>query len=280
MTDHAKYAELVAGQALDALEPADERVLLDHLPLCSGCRQLSAEMRAVAAQLAYDVDDVEPPASLLAALRAAVGESGERAPDTSPAVLAPTAVTPASAPPSARAQQPSEVVDLAVARERRARRWQTRLLLGVASAAAGIALVVGGAVVVQHNGTHGAPSAEAVAEQQVLSHLDHPGAYTVTLASGGAPTGAAVVDGRDVYLVEHNLARNDSKSSIYVLWASADSGAMVPVSGFDVHGDVDIVHAQLPASVTRPQNFGVTHEAGRSIPELPGSPVLGVRSGA
>jgi anti-sigma-K factor RskA len=47
---------LVAGYALDALDPEDERTFEDHLAGCERCRDELAAFRDSAAALAYDVD--------------------------------------------------------------------------------------------------------------------------------------------------------------------------------------------------------------------------------
>ncbi|HEV7208214.1 MAG TPA: anti-sigma factor [Mycobacteriales bacterium] len=265
--DHERYSELVVGHALDALEPADEQLLAEHLPTCVPCRQLLADMSHVGLALAYGVEDAEPPASLLEGIRAGVA-ANPRATLVSEELLMPVP----SAAPAAVSQLDTE--------RRRRRPWISgRVAVMAAAAASVIALGVVGTFAVQATSGRDAANTALVQERQVLSHLDHAGAYTVTLASGGAATGAAVVDGNDLWLVTHDLARNDTKSSIYVLWAANHAGTMVAVSGFDVTaGNVTVVHAKLPAGIGRPSVFGVTHEMGRTLPDVPGNAVLGVRS--
>jgi len=266
--DHERYSELVVGQALDALEPADEQLLAQHLPGCVPCSQLLAEMSHVGSALAYGVEDAQPPASLLASIQAGIA-ANPRTVANDHELLA----------PRSGEDNTGVVTQLDTVRRQRRPRLSGRAGVVAAAAASVIALGVVGTFAVQETSGRQAATSALAAERQVLAHLDHAGAYTVTLASGGAATGAAVVDGKDLWLVTHDLARNDAKSSIYVLWAANNAGTMVAVSGFDVTaGNVTVVHATLPAGIERPAVFGVTHEMGRRLPSVPGNAVLGVRS--
>lgn len=59
---HQPWDELVAGYAIDALEPEDEAMLLGHLPGCARCRSELDDFALVASQLgSLADDDVEPP---------------------------------------------------------------------------------------------------------------------------------------------------------------------------------------------------------------------------
>ena len=61
---HERWDELAAGHALDALEPAEEAELMDHLEECETCRAALLDHEFVAAQLASLADDdaaVAPP---------------------------------------------------------------------------------------------------------------------------------------------------------------------------------------------------------------------------
>lgn len=265
MSDHEAYAELVVGHALDALEPTDEQVLLEHLPGCAECRTLLAELRQVAATMAYGVDEVEPPAELFERVREALAAP----------VPASFAAAPSEARRRARQRSGSGLDELTGPRSRHARRLGLVSRLGAGVVVAAL-LVVGG-YAVHVRSSQASTAKTAAAERAVLTHLQDPGAYSVALASGGAATGAAVVDGRHVYLMVANLGRNDVRSSIYVLWAEAPAGKLLPVTGFDVTNDAFmVVSATLPAGLSEPLSFGVTHEAGRSLPASPGTSVLGV----
>jgi anti-sigma-K factor RskA len=64
----------VAGYALDALEPEEERAFEEHLACCDRCREELAGFSALATSLAFAAPDSEPPPQLrgrvLAAARA------------------------------------------------------------------------------------------------------------------------------------------------------------------------------------------------------------------
>jgi anti-sigma-K factor RskA len=56
--------ELIAGQALHALSPADEERVAVHVAECEQCRRRLREAEAVAASLAYAAPAVDPPPQL------------------------------------------------------------------------------------------------------------------------------------------------------------------------------------------------------------------------
>jgi hypothetical protein len=251
-----RFAELVAGRVLDALEPGDEAVVEAHLPACSDCRALYVQLSATAAGLAHGVDDVDPPAALWSRIRAELPEHAHSAPLATPISLA----------ARRRRSLPGAV--------RISPRVGVRFAAGIAAAA----VVLSGGYALHLRSSRDHAETALSQSQAVLGNLQDAGAYSVPLASrGGAATGTAVVDGNQVDLITRNLGRNDTSSSIYVLWAaSPQSPTMVAVAGFDVSTDGDtVVHATLPAGLTDPTIFGVTHEKGRSLPATPGgNPVL------
>ena len=249
-----RFAELVAGRALDALEPGDDAILDAHLADCSDCRGLLDELRTTATNLAHGVDDHEPPPELLDKIRAALPSDAHRAPI-------------------------AEVVSL----PRRSRRplSPSALLPRVAAGVAAAAVLTAGGYALHTRSDQRRAQGSLSQSQQVLEHLQDAGAYAVSLKSQGAATGTAVVDGRRIDLITTNLGRNDAADSQYVLWVgSGTDPVMVAVVGFDVTRDGQIVvPATLPAGVSAPTVFDVTHERGRALPAAPGgSPVLGVQS--
>jgi hypothetical protein len=268
MTDHDIYPELVVGRVLDALEPGDEALLTTHLQTCDACSDLLAEMRHTAAALAYDVEQVEPPAELLDRIRAALPDPVPVEPDSTPAVLVPS---------SRHTFGTRTLTRRRSGRARVAVRATTRIAAGVAAAAV---LFSGGYA--WHAHEHSTDVSKTLASDQlVLDHLKTGSSYSVGLVSGGAATGTAVVDGRSVDLIADGLGRNNASNSIYVLWAARPGTTkMTAVTGFDVTSNgLSVVHATLPAGLVGPTTFGVTHEAGRTLPKTPGQAVLGVRSG-
>ena len=70
MTDrHAEAQELLAGYALQSLSGEDaaeaDRLLAEHVPGCSECRQMLDAFQAVAGELALDAETIPPPDPLL-----------------------------------------------------------------------------------------------------------------------------------------------------------------------------------------------------------------------
>lgn len=64
MTPHDAYQELVAADALDALDPRDRAGLDAHLATCAECRALLEDLRRVAVGLGASVEPVAPPPAL------------------------------------------------------------------------------------------------------------------------------------------------------------------------------------------------------------------------
>ena len=64
--DHQEYKEMLALEALGALEEQDARALRTHLATCAECQAELAELRDAAATLAYTVAPVQPPDELRA----------------------------------------------------------------------------------------------------------------------------------------------------------------------------------------------------------------------
>lgn len=266
MTDHDMYAELVVGRVLDALEPGDDALLTAHLGGCHTCSDLLADMRHTAASLAYDAEQIEPPPELLDRIRAALPPPSVTQLDTTPVVPARSRHTFGTRTLSRRPGGRTRVVARATA----------RIAAGLVAAAV---LFTGGYAV--HAQEHQDGAKTLASDQLVIDHLKSGSSYSVGLVSGGAATGTAVVDGRSIDLIANGLGRNDSRNSIYVLWAARPgTTTMTAVTGFDVASDgLSVVHATLPAGLVGPTTFGVTHEAGRTLPKTPGQAVLGVRSG-
>ena len=61
---HEDYKEMLALQALDALEETDAPELEDHLATCVECRAELSELREASSLLAFAATELEPPAAL------------------------------------------------------------------------------------------------------------------------------------------------------------------------------------------------------------------------
>jgi anti-sigma factor RsiW len=75
---HERWDELAAGYALDALEPAEEAELMDHLPDCEVCRAALRDHEYVAAQLGALAEDADEAPPWSAIRTGVVGELAER----------------------------------------------------------------------------------------------------------------------------------------------------------------------------------------------------------
>ena len=63
--DHGMFAQLAAGAALDDLDVAEREELDRHLPSCTSCRGLLADLQDFVGDLAVTAPPRQPPASLL-----------------------------------------------------------------------------------------------------------------------------------------------------------------------------------------------------------------------
>ncbi len=73
---HEDYKEMMAGQALSALDAADSRALAAHLESCAECRTEMSEWEKTAALLAFDSPSLEPSAGVREQVLAAVRAEG------------------------------------------------------------------------------------------------------------------------------------------------------------------------------------------------------------
>ena len=246
-TAHAPYDELVAGYALGALEPEDEQLLVLHLPECERCSdELAAHQDALFA-LVDRLDEEEPPASLLAGIRAGIGIDDQ--------ALA------------------GNVRRLPTPAERAARRWRPSGR-SVVSAAAAVALVA--SLGVWSSGLRTDRDATTDRFQALVSTLRLDDARTVQLRAEDGSVAAFAVLGergskRVVAVVADGLPANDATAGTYVLWAAMRFGDVRPVGTFDVTGKGPGVVAEmvLEQSVTDVAGFAVTEEPGRTAPALP-----------
>ena len=260
--EHARFEELAAGHALNALEPGDEEAFLAHLPSCAACERALAEHIETAAHLAYAADPVDLPDALLGRIRAEVAASGRAMPPALPPAMPP-------AVPAQPAAQDVPAISLDEARARR-RSGLSRTLLGAAAAVAVLSLLTWNLSLLHDRSTTEQRADQLAAAVSVLEQ----GTRLVPLADDSGRTVAmAVMEGeRKMSLVVDGLPANDSGDSTYVLWQTAATGARA-VAAFDVGGNgVDVVR-DLSVVTNFPgwNAFAVTKEPGRTAPKVPGS---------
>lgn len=243
---HARYEELVVGLALSALEPEDEQLLQAHLAACAACERDLARHRETLGHLAYAVEAETPPPTLWEGIRGAViAESGAGAFATSSG---------------------SRVVELDDARRRRGLSPRRRAATWASVAAALVLVGSLGAGVVRVQHEHSASDRLAAAVRAVETS---PG-RTVPMADGdGTVRAVAVVQADHLSLIVDGLARNDTRSSVYVLWGQSGADPATALATFDVSdSDLQVLRdLALPTVGTPvPQLFVITREPGRTAP--------------
>ncbi len=245
-TGHASYEELAVGYALSALEPDDEQQYVDHLRGCAGCARALAEHTETLAHLAYAAEAETPPPSLLEGIRAGVSASGRAGAFPAP-------------------------LSLDAARVRRS--GSTRLMTATLGAAAAIVLIVS---LVFVRGLMTDRNDQQTVNQRLAAavrNLTGPDARLIGLKGDGGH-GTLILNGQRVSLVMAGMARNDTKSSVYVLWEQTTFGDVSAVGVFDVKGDVAVANLQLAQAPDRVRTFMVTKEKGRVAPSRTTQPVL------
>lgn len=80
--NHEAMQELLAGYALRSLSGADaeaaDRLLVEHVPTCLDCRRTLESFQLVSADLALEVNPVDPPDTLLPRLHREMGAQARR----------------------------------------------------------------------------------------------------------------------------------------------------------------------------------------------------------
>lgn len=259
--EHSSWEELAVGQALGALEPADEQAFLEHLRGCDLCARTLADMEAVTSQLAYGVEPAEPPPALLTSIMSEVHASDRvrQAP-----------------PQSARRQdRVGDPVSLEARRRRRdASRGAHPAWL---AAAASFVMVIGMTAWNLHLRAENQVKARALSlRNQVASALADPTTQTATLASDRKPDAHAqvLVKGDQAYLVVEGLEMNDRTSSVYVLWRAGADGHMDAAATFDIrHGGPSIIPITDLGEAGAVRQFAVSIESGRTAPATPSTPI-------
>jgi hypothetical protein len=244
--EHARFEELAAGHALNALEPGDEQVFLAHLAGCAVCERAFAEHLETAAHLAYAADPVPLPDALLGRIRAEVNASG-------------------------RAMPEAPAVSLDAERARRRLPALSRATLGAAAAAVLVLALLSWNLTLMH----GRSATEQRADQlaSAVSVLEHGDRLVPLADESGRSVATAVMEGdRRMSLVVDGLPANDRSSSTYVLWQTGATGARA-VGAFDVRGDgIDVLRDMTVDTTFAGWNaFAVTREPGRTAPSVPGS---------
>ncbi|GAC1611062.1 MAG: hypothetical protein NVS3B26_21550 [Mycobacteriales bacterium] len=271
LPDHEHFAELAAGYALRALEPAEEHTFAAHLKDCPECQREVASHTDTLGHLAYATEPFALPAGILAGIRAEITAAPAPTAACGPAELA--------SPPAPAERAISAAVEpalpapesLAAARVRRsARALAGRNWVGLAAAAA-LILSLG----VWNINLHQAKSQDEIRASRLsaaVATLEHGAKQRVQLSDQlGHPVAVAVVGADEtVSLVVDGLVPNNRSTSTYVLWQKGAYGVVRPVAAFDVRPGINVVtDLPLARDVVGVQEFAVTQELGRRPPASP-----------
>lgn len=205
MSRHEQWEELAAGYALDALDPEDRELFVDHLTGCAQCRALVDEHALIAAQLgsiAGEPDVVAPPWS---AIRDGVIGAGPRPADN--------------------------VVELH-------RRRRAAIVLSAAAAA--VAVVVGVVVWQVGGGSNTArPLASAAACRQTT------GCHVVTLRTNGEPVASVLAYRDGVAVVSEGMtdAPDGSEWALWQVPHDGSPRLMTVFAGRSAQTDLQMPYA-------------------------------------
>jgi hypothetical protein len=263
--EHARYDELTAGYALDALDPQDEADFAVHLADCTRCQDAVARFSEITAALAEVAPAAEPSPDLGDRIMAAVAREPAR--EAAPADLAPAdpaPVDPALAGPAH--QRPARLHPAGPRRPRRP------LRVIAASVAAAAALIAGGAT---WAGLQGGGAAQAPAAGCVLAKTCRQ--IVLTDAQSHEPAARLIIADGKAWLVPTGLKADNSAQQVYVLWQITGGHTPLAVGSFDVRGHLRAGHPIRVGALAVPYSgtwaFAVSLEHGRTIPATPSHPV-------
>jgi hypothetical protein len=242
---HELFEQLAVGHALNALEPEDEQLFLQHVLGCAPCERAVAEHLETLTHLAFGASSPEaPPASILEGIRSGIAESGR------------AGSFPVPAPASLDAAR--------TRRQDRTVRWSTAVL----GAAASIVLLA--ALVFVNQGLkskeHDA-KVNAAALNSVVNSLLVPGSRKIDLSGSEGRKGVVVLHGRKASLVIAGVPANDASNSVYVLWEKFGT-KVEAVKAFDLSStDATVIdNVNLATGSGALSQFVITREQGRAAP--------------
>lgn len=233
--DDAHWAELAAGYALHALEPADEQLFTAHLAGCAQCQASLDDHELVAAQLASLSDDTESTVPPWSRIRQAL----EPRPDVVP------------------------VQEQAEAKVHRLRARHSRLLAAAAAFVLLAAVAVAGWQL-SGRGDNGSKVPDVVASCSAATDC-----HVVRLLAGSAEAGDVLVRSGTATVVPTAMPALDS-SHVYVLWQLPRDGQPTPVT---VLSDVHTAQPGAAASLAIPYDdtaaFAMSVERANEVPSHP-----------
>lgn len=259
-TSGCPHRELAVGWALHALEPAEESLVVAHLPGCPECTRIAAETERVGAMLGLSIEEESPSAEL------------------EQRVLAVTAVEPAA--PVIPLVRPSQRTGHDRVRSR------YRVLAVAASLILVVASVVLGIRVMQLDSERDQARRQLATMSALIEQAADPTTQRVPLvANDERPMGVVFASRQNVTVVPTDLPANRTADQIYVLWGlpSGPSPAQAPQAlvGFDVLADAPAPHAvSSGGGVGGFAGYAVSLEPGRRLPTSPTTVIASGRVGS
>lgn len=231
MPDHEELESLVAPWVLGAVEPAEAESVRAHIEGCAACREAAARLGRSAGMLAFDVEEVEPPAGLRERILAAASRG--------------TAVAPQPVPARPRDRRPSPMPAI----PSRPRGW----VPGYAAAATVVLALAVGLIAGDLVGRQATPPAPAVVRSTLAGHeaLAGASASVIDLKSDG------------VALVDFSNLPQLEAGKVYEVWLITAGGRADPAGVFvpDPNGSKVVLVGKSLAGYTV---MAVTTEAGPS----------------
>jgi len=197
---------LTGAYALDAVSDEERAVLEEYLRGAEATRNEVTELQDTAVLLGYATAPVNPSADLKARLMAQVAVTPQLAPVTAPPTAAPAAPAATPTRTEVKAQQ----------------RWFSRTAIAITAAAAAVAIIIGGGVLVSNlgNNTEAPISATGI---QAIKAADDAQQATHTMDNGGSATLVWSNELASAALIAKDLpALTDDQ--VYELWFVGESG--------------------------------------------------------
>ena len=233
--DDAHWAELAAGYALHALDPADEQIFVAHVEDCAQCRASLDDHELVAAQLASLSDDTEAAVPPWSRIRQ---------------VLEPR-------PDAVDAQEQPD------AKVRQLHARHNRLLAAAAAFVLVAAVGIAGWQIASRSG-NGSTVPDAVAQCSTAADC-----HVVRLLAGKDEAGDVLVRSDTATVVPTAMPALD-KSHVYVLWQLPRDGRPTPVT---VLSDVRTAQPGAATSLAIPYDdtaaFAMSVERADEVPSHP-----------
>jgi hypothetical protein len=238
------HRELAVGWALRSLEPAEESLVVAHLPDCPTCRGMVAQTEEIGAMLGLSVPEEIPSEGLEQRILSVINtRQGASAVPLAPPLRQPIPV-PSWFPPA-------KFVAAAA------------ILLVAAAAALGVQ-------VVQLDNQLDQTQRQATAMSEALRNAADPATVRVPLVTkDGRSVGMVLASGGQVIVVPTRLPSNRVADQTYVLWGLAGQ-TPIALAAFDVSGNAPELHA-VPSTAGKGSfsGYAISLEPDRHAPVVP-----------